>query len=129
MSSIVTPVRLGLVKIIPEFWDEGLAVGMGIIVTDVIGNFMKSTVGRIIPTKWVDPATEGIIGVLVIALGEMFAPDAYRIYTRLAGVAALGLAIADSIGILLGLGSSVIRGIKPSPISAAISGDTPVSFG
>jgi len=128
MAQIVTPVRLGVEKILPAFWDEGLAIGVGIIATDLIGNMMKATVGRVVPAGWVDPATEGIIGFLVLLFGEMFAPAGYLVYTRLAGIAALGLAIADSLGILLGLGSSAIRGIKPSPIASALSGETPVSF-
>lgn len=127
MATIVSPVKLGI-RGITQIWDEALAVGVGIIATDFIGNMLKNAVSRVVPSAWVDPATEGIIGFLILVLGEMVVPPGYLVYTRLAGVAALGLAVADSIGILLGIGSSAIRGIKPSPLAAALGGETPVSF-
>lgn len=128
MSELVQPIRLGVTKILPGFWDEGLAIGLGIIVTDVIGNMVKATIGRVVPAEWVDPATEGLIGFVILLLGETVAPIGWLVYTRLAGIAALGLAIADAAGILLGLGTSTIRGLGSTKISEAISGESQVSF-
>jgi len=123
VATLVTPVKLGF-RALAEVWDEALAIGVGIIGVDFIGNMLRATVERFVPAAWVDPATEGIVGGLILVAGEFLAPTGWRVYTRLAGVAALGLAIADGIGILLRIGSSPIRGIKESPLSS----ETPVSF-
>ena len=127
MATLVTPVKLGF-RALTEVWDEALAIGVGIIGVDLIGNLLRATVERFVPAAWVDPATEGIIGTLILVVGEYVAPAGFRVYTRLAGVAALGLAIADAIGILLGMGHSPIRGIKESPLSSLMGGETPVNF-
>jgi len=127
VATLVTPVKLGFRGLL-EVWDEALAVGVGIIGVDFIGNMLRATVERFVPAAWVDPATEGIVGTLILVAGEYLAPSGWHVYTRLAGVAALGLAIADAIGILLGMGRSPIRGIKESPIGSIMGGETPVSF-
>jgi len=125
VATLVTPVKLGI-KGLTEVWDEALAIGVGIIGVDFIGNMLRATVERFVPAAWVDPATEGIVGALILVVGEYLAPAGWRVYTRLAGVAALGLAVADGIGILIGIGHSKIRGIKESPLS--LGAETAVSF-
>lgn len=126
VATLVTPVKLGF-RALPEVWDEALAIGVGIIGVDFIGNLLRATVERFVPAAWVDPATEGIVGSLILIAGEYLAPAGWRVYTRLAGVAALGLAIADGVSILLGIGRSPIRGIKESPLGKVMS-ETEVSF-
>jgi len=127
MATLVTPVRLGI-RGITQVWDEALAVGVGIIAVDFIGNLLRTTIGKVVPAAWVDPATEGVVGFIIIALGEYLAPAGWQLYTRLAGVAALGLAVADGISILLGMGASPLRGIKESSIASALKGESEVSF-
>jgi len=126
VATLVSPMKLGF-RALTEVWDEALAIGVGIIGVDLIGNMLRATVERFVPAAWVDPATEGIVGSIILIAGEYLAPAGWRVYTRLAGVAALGLAIADAVGIIIGVGHSAIRGIKESPVSR-FTGETPVSF-
>jgi len=128
VATLVQPIKLGF-RAMTEVWDEALAIGVGIIAVDFIGNMLRATVERFVPAAWVDPATEGVVGTIILIAGEFFAPAGWRIYTRLASIAALGLAVADAIAIvvgpLIGIGRSPIRGIKESPLG---SPETPVSF-
>jgi len=126
VATLVSPMKLGF-RALTEVWDEVLAIGVGIIGVDLVGNMLRATVERFVPAAWVDPATEGIVGSIILIAGEYLAPAGWRYYTRLAGIAALGLAIADAVGIIIGVGHSVIRGIKESPVSR-FTGETPVSF-
>jgi len=99
-----------------EYWDEMLAVGLGVVITDVAGNTVKGFIGpwleKIGLGNWVDPVTEGLIGTGILAVSEMFIREAkWKIYFRLAAFGATAVAIADAIAIMLGM--------VPAPAPAA----------
>jgi len=90
-----------------EYWDEMLAVGLGVVITDIAGNTVKSWIGpwleKVGLGRWTDPATEGLIGMGILAISEMFIREAkWKIYLRLAAFGATAVAIADAIAIMLG---------------------------
>ena len=90
-----------------EYWDEMLAVGIGVVITDVAGNTVKGWVGpwleKIGLGNWVDPISEGLIGTGLLAISEMVIKEArWKIWMRLAAFGATAVAIADAIAIMLG---------------------------
>ena len=89
---------------ITGYWDELLAVGVGIVVVDVLSDRVAAFLGQWVPADWVDITTEAAIGVGIFALGEYFAPSAWKVYTRLASFGAIGLAAAHTMKKLFGLG-------------------------
>lgn len=89
---------------ITGYWDELLAVGVGIVVVDVLSDRVAAFLGQWVPADWVNITTEAVIGVGIFALGEYFAPAAWKVYTRLASFGAIGLAAAHTITKLLALG-------------------------
>ena len=96
-----------IVNAYKEYWDEMLAVGLGVVITDVAGNTVKSWIGpwleKIGLGRWTDPATEGLIGLGILTISEMLVKEAkWRIYLRLAAFGATAVAIADAIAIMLG---------------------------
>lgn len=93
------------ISTLTENWDEALAAGVGIVLTDVVGDTVSGYISEFVPAKWLDPVTEMLIGVGILIFGEWFAPAAYKAYTRLASYGALGIGIADAIGIMLGFSS------------------------
>lgn len=96
-----------VVNALKEYWDEALAVGVGIVLTDVVGDTVKGwlepLVGGFIDPKWMDAITELVIGVAVLAVGELWVPMKYKAYTRLASFGALGIGVANIIGTAIGL--------------------------
>ena len=91
---------------ITDYWDEALAVGLGIVVVDMLSDRVAGWLSKWVPEKWLDVATEGVIGLGLFVVGEWLAPAAYKVYTRLAAFGALGLAVAHAIKALTGLGGS-----------------------
>ena len=96
-----------IVNAYKEYWDEMLAVGLGVVITDIAGNTVKSWIGpwleKIGLGRWTDPATEGLIGFGLLAVSEMLIKEAkWKIYFRLAAFGATAVAIADAIAIMLG---------------------------
>jgi len=96
-----------IVKAYREYWDEMLAVGLGVVITDIAGNTVKSWIGpwleKIGLGRWTDPATEGLIGFGLLAISETLVKQAkWKIYLRLAAFGATAVAIADAIAIMLG---------------------------
>jgi len=90
-----------------EYWDEMLAVGIGVVITDVAGNTVKGWVGpwleKIGLGNWADPISEGLIGTGLLAISEMVIKEArWKIWMRLAAFGATAVAIADAIAIMLG---------------------------
>lgn len=108
-----------IVKAFKEYWDEMLAVGLGIVVTDVVGDtvkgFLEPIIGGFIEAKWMDAITELVIGFGLLAIGEMFVPIKWRAYTRLASFGALGIGIANVISTAIGI-------ITPAPAPAGFGG-------
>jgi len=50
-----------------EYWDEMLAVGLGVVLTDIAGNTVRSWIepimsGAGIDPRWLDPIAEALIG-------------------------------------------------------------------
>lgn len=89
-------------------FDEMLAVGVGIVVTDYIGDTVKGWINSVWAGAgaWADPLAEILIGLAILFVGEWFAPFAWKTYTRLAAFGAVGLGIANAVKILLGRASS-----------------------
>lgn len=100
-----------IVKAIKEYWDEMLAVGVGIVITDVVGdqvrNFLEPIIGNFISADWMDAVTELLIGVGILAIGEMAIPIKYKAYTRLAAFGAIGIGVANVV-------STAIAGFAPA---------------
>lgn len=130
-QSITRPTKLAALGLL-EIWDEAIAIGLGVVMVDVIGDYIASYIGKYVPAKWIDPASEGVLGVLILMFGEIFLPVAMAKWTRFAGAAALGVAIADTIGIMLGFGSSPIRGLishrSPNPTPSPTEFPSSVNF-
>lgn len=100
------PGVMGAVKGVMGFWDEILAVGLGGVIIDYLGDTVGAWLGKYVPAAWVDVVTEGAIGFAVYVLGELVVPVQFRIYTRLAGFGALGIAVAHAIKQLMGGGAT-----------------------
>jgi hypothetical protein len=98
-----------IIKAYREFWDEMLAVGLGVVVTDVAGNTVKGFVGpwleKVGLAQWADPISEFAIGTALIAVSEMLIPatSKYKVYGRLAAFGATAVAVADTIAIAMGM--------------------------
>ena len=100
---------------ITGYWDELLAVGVGITVVDVLSDRVAAFLGPWVPADWVNIVSEAAIGVGIFALGEYFAPAGWKVYTRLASFGAIGLAAAHTVSKLLALGGG-------SPIGESLGG-------
>lgn len=97
-----------IVKFYREYWDEALAVGLGVVVTDVVGNTVKGWVGPFltgigIDPKWFDSISELLIGFGLAVFSEFLAPVGWKVYLRLAAFGATAVGIADAVAIALGL--------------------------
>jgi len=119
-----------IIKAYREYWDEMLAVGLGVVVTDVAGNTIKGFVGPMLEkvglAKWVDPISEFAIGAGLIAVSEMLIPvdSKYKIYGRLAAFGATAVAVADVIAITMGMVAPTPG--RPTPIPAPVARSRPV---
>ena len=97
-----------VIKAYREYWDEMLAVGVGVVVTDLTGNTVKGFVGpwleKIGLGNWADPISEFLIGAGLLAVSEMLIPvtSKWKVYGRLAAFGATAVAVADTIAIALG---------------------------
>lgn len=97
-----------VIKAYKEYWDEMLAVGVGVVVTDLTGNTVKGFIGpwleKVGLGNWADPISEFVIGAGVLAVSEMLIPvtSKWKVYGRLAAFGATAVAIADTIAIALG---------------------------
>jgi hypothetical protein len=111
-----------IVKAYKEYWDEMLAVGLGVIFTDVAGNTVKTFVGPWLEGiglgQWVDPISEGLIGLGVLGVTEMLLSPVskFKIYGRLIGFGATAVAIADAVAIATG---QIAMPARPAPRPAA----------
>lgn len=106
MSRLVIEPGVSLTRTLTDSLDEMLAVGLGVVITDVFGDQVSAFIGQWVPAKWLDPVTEVLIGFGILILGEWFAPVAWRVYIRLASFGAVAAGIADAVSIALGLGGS-----------------------
>jgi len=104
-----------VMRALTENWDEMLAVGLGIVITDLVGDTVSGWVSQYVPAKWLDPVTEILIGIGILFVGEWIAPIGWKAYTRLASFGAIGIGIANAIGIAFGLKSILPRGGGGSP--------------
>lgn len=115
-----------------EYWDEMLAVGLGVVVTDVVGNTVKGWLEPWLTqmgiAQWADPIAEFLIGAGILAVAEMFLTGTMKTYGRLAAFGATAVAIADAVAILMGyipttarpagLTAPVVRPPSPAPSPA-----------
>lgn len=115
-----------IIKAYREYWDEMLAVGLGVVVTDVAGNTVKGFVGPMLEkvglAKWVDPISEFAIGAGLMAVSEMLIPTTskFKVYGRLAAFGATAVAVADVIAIAIGM-------VAPAPAARPTPVPTPTS--
>lgn len=100
-----------------EYWDDMLAVGVGIVLTDVVGDqvkeFLTPIVGDFIEPKWMDAIVELMIGVTVLFIGEMWVPTKWKAYSRLASFGAIGIGLANVVGTAIGLIPGPERAVTP----------------
>lgn len=96
-----------IIRAYKEYWDEMLAVGVGVVATDVAGNTVKGFVGpwldKIGLTAWADPITEALIGTGLLAVSEMFLKGSSKVYGRLAAFGATAVAVADVVAVAMGM--------------------------
>jgi hypothetical protein len=100
-----------------EYWDEMLAVGLGVVLTDIAGNTVRSWIepimsGAGIDPRWLDPIAEALIGFGVLLVSEMFAPAGWKVYARLAAFGATAVAVANAVAILTGLTPAPAPAVK-----------------
>jgi hypothetical protein len=105
----------------PEAWDIPVALGLGVVITGFMGDYVAGWISQYIPAEWLNPTSEIIIGVILFILGGFVAGD-ISMYVRLFSFGAFAVGIADAITVLLGLGgtpaasSGAVRVISsPSP--------------
>lgn len=109
-----------IVKAYREYWDEMLAVGLGVVVTDLAGNTIKSFVGPLLDkvglSNWVDPISEFGIGAGILAVTEMLMPSGskYKIYGRLMSFGATAVAVADAVAIAIGMVTPTAAKARPT---------------
>ena len=102
-----------------EYWDEMLAVGLGVVVTDVAGNTVKSWIGPFLEQaglgQWADPLSEFLIGAGALAISEMFLSGSMKVYGRLAAFGATAVAVADVVATLMGAAAPAPARPAPRP--------------
>lgn len=133
-----------VVRAYREYWDEMLAVGMGVVLTDIAGNTVKGWIGPTlegmgVDPRWLDPISEFLLGLGVIIVGEMFAPAGWKVYMRLAAFGATAVAIANAVAILTGLAPAPAavprvrvapRVVRPAPpVAPRVPAKPPEIFG
>jgi hypothetical protein len=98
-----------IVKAYREYWDEMLAVGLGVVITDVAGNTVKGFVApwleKVGLAQWADPISEFLIGLGIMGVSEMLIPatSKWKIYGRLMAFGATAVAVADVVAIAMGM--------------------------
>jgi hypothetical protein len=98
-----------IVKAYREYWDEMLAVGLGVVITDVVGNTVKGFVApwleKVGLAQWADPISEFLIGLGIMGVTELLiSPGSkWKIYGRLMAFGATAVAIADVVAIAMGM--------------------------
>ena len=89
---------------VPEeiVWSEELrlsgGVAVGVLAIDLIGDTVKDFLGKFVPEEWVDVATEGAIGVVLLYAGYKWivSPD-WKDFAKQAGRAGIGVAIRNIV--------------------------------
>jgi hypothetical protein len=98
-----------IVRAYREYWDEMLAVGLGVVITDVLGNTVKGFVSPFLEkvglAQWADPISEFLIGLGIMGVTELLiSPGSkWKIYGRLMAFGATAVAIADVVAIAMGM--------------------------
>ncbi len=109
-----------IVKAYREYWDEMLAVGLGVVITDVVGNYVKGAVSpwleKVGLSDWADPISEFLIGLGIMGVTEMLISPAskWKVYGRLMSFGATAVAIADAVAI-------AIAKFKPTAPAASVA--------
>jgi hypothetical protein len=88
----------------PEAWDIPIALGLGVVITGYMGDYVAGWISQYIPSEWLNPTSEFIIGIILFILGGFVAGD-ISMYLRLFSFGALAVAIADTVTVLLGMGT------------------------
>ena len=94
-------------SIFPERWDQPLAIGVGVVIVQLVGNTVKNTIGKFVPAAWLDPVAEFIIGIGLWIVGSYTGIGWFKWFSY----GALAIGIADAIGVATGIGASPIVGI------------------
>jgi len=105
----------------PEAWDVPLALGMGVVITGLMGDYVAEWISQFIPSEWLNPTSELIIGLILFLLGGWIGGD-FSMWIRLFSFGAFAVGIADLITVLLGMGAPTasMGGVRviPSPHSS-----------
>jgi hypothetical protein len=110
-----------IVKAYREYWDEMLAVGLGVVITDVVGNTIKGFISpwleKVGLAQWADPISEFLIGLGIMGVTEMLiSPGSkWKIYGRLMAFGATAVAIADVVAIAMGMIKAPTAAPAPAP--------------
>jgi len=104
-------------SIFPERWDQPLAIGIGVIIVQLVGNTVKNFVSQWVPATWLDPVVEFIIGIGLWIVGNYTGIGWFKWFSY----GALAIGIADAIGIATGIGASPIMGIQHKTVKSTAS--------
>lgn len=113
-----------IVRAYREYWDEMLAVGLGVVITDVLGNTVKGFVSPFLEkvglAQWADPISEFLIGLGIMGVTELLiSPGSkWKIYGRLMAFGATAVAIADVVAIAMGMFKAPTAAPTPTPAPA-----------
>jgi len=89
---------------VPEaiVWGDELrlsgGVAAGVLAIDLIGDTVKDFLSKFIPAEWLEVATEGAIGVVLLYAGyKWIASPTWKDFTKQAGRAGIGVAIRNAV--------------------------------
>jgi hypothetical protein len=115
----------------PEQWDIPVALGVGVVITGYMGDTIAGWISQFVPAEWLNPASEFIIGIIMFLLGGWLTGD-MSMWIRLFSFGAFGVAIADTITVVLGMtkpAATVVRTATPGATSSARSSSSAVVRG
>jgi len=83
-------------------WGEELrlsgGVAAGVLAIDLVGDTVRDFLSKFIPAEWIEVATEGTIGVVLLYAGYKWiaSPD-WKAFAKQAGRAGIGVAIRNAV--------------------------------
>ncbi|MBA7489857.1 hypothetical protein ES702_00391 [subsurface metagenome] len=112
MASIVGALRGGW---FPEDWSAPVALGLGVVITGFLGDTVAGFLSGFVPSEWMNPASELLVGVLLFILGGFIGGD-MSMWLRLFSLGAFAVGIADAVSIVLGLVTPAVavRAVAPT---------------
>ena len=96
-------------------WEEELklsgGIAAGIVVIDLVGDTVRDFLSKFVPAEWLEVATEGAIGVILLYAGYKWITEPeWTDFVKQAGRAGIGVAIKNAIKAVIPAGSSPLGG-------------------